>query len=102
MSFLTHPGTPAEILADLISARRRVASVNDTGRVVGQDHHSARLTDHDVWLIHELREQGVTCRDIAIKFDVSIDTIKSISSGRRRTQTATGQRAGVRCTQPDK
>lgn len=94
MDLLNHSGSLSELLADMLTARAR--ATNDAGRVIGQDHHRARLNDHDVWLIHELRAEGVACRVIAEKFEVSIDTVKSIASGRRRAQTATGQRD--RCT----
>ncbi len=94
MDFLNHPGSVAEQLADMLLAR--AVATNDHGRVIGQDHHRAVIDDHGVWLIHELRAEGMPCRLIAEKMDVSLDTVKSISSGRRRGQTATGQRD--RCT----
>ena len=90
-SYLTDPRTPAEHLADLLLHPRLIA-LNDRGHVIGQGHHRAKLTDHDVWLMFQLRGQGMTCKDIAGKFDVSLDTVKSISMGRRRGQTTSGQR----------
>lgn len=90
-TLLLHPGTVPELLADLLTTRPRAALVNERGRVIGQDHHRARLTDHDVWLIHELRREGLSCPQIALKFSISVHTVRSISSGRRRGQVAVGQ-----------
>lgn len=73
------------------SAADRVLQVNDRGHVVGQDHHNARLTDHDVWLIHELRDSGMPYNAIAAKFEVPKGTIAAICKGRRRGQLPVGQ-----------
>ena len=91
MSYLTDSRTPAEHLADML-AKRRAVSTNDAGHVVGQDHHRAKLTDHDVWLINELKAEGLSYRQIAIKFGVSRSTVESICQGRRRAHIATGQK----------
>lgn len=98
-TFLGHPGTPGEMLADLASdqlprrKRPRTLAINDSGHTIGETHHRARLSDADVWLIHDLRAEGVTRADIAIKFECSVYTIREILSGRRRGQIATGQRS---------
>jgi hypothetical protein len=76
--------------------RWRYAAVNDAGRVVGQEHHSAKLTDDDVELILELRELGLSYRQIALKFDdnvrVAKSTVQDICNGRRRGQTTMGHK----------
>lgn len=71
---------------------RRHVGVNDSGHVVGEDHHRAKLSDHDVWLIHELRDSGMRYVDIAQKFEVSKTLICYICLGQRRGHTTTGQR----------
>ena len=92
-TLLTHPGTPAEMLADeLISRRRGPVAVNDSGNVVGEDHWRAKLSDHDVFLIHELRAAGIRRRVIAEKMECSFYTVCEILAGRRRTMIATGQK----------
>ena len=73
--------------------RRGAVSVNDAGYPIGQDHHRAKLTDHEVWLILQLIAEKVSQRQIAKKFEISRGTVSDIASGRRRGQTATGQRA---------
>lgn len=69
--------------------------MNDHGHVVGEGHHRAKLTDHDVWLILELRAGDMRYTDIAEKFEIPKATVASICQGRRRAQTAVGQK-GVR------
>lgn len=93
-TLLTDPRTIAEQLADTLTARARrgPVAVNDRGNTVGQDHHRAKLTDHDVWLIHDLRANGVKRADIAAKFECSLHTVIAILAGRRRTHIATSQR----------
>jgi hypothetical protein len=70
----------------------RGSATNDGGHVVGQDHHRAKLSDHDVWLIHELRDGGMQYAEIAAKFEISKTQVCYICLGQRRAHTATGQR----------
>lgn len=71
------------------TAFRRVA-VNDRGRVIGESHHRAKLSDADVGLILELIQLGVRQAEIAEKFGVSRHTVSSISQGRRHSQSIAG------------
>ena len=64
--------------------------VNDSGRVVGESHHRAKLTDHDVDLVRDLRDVGLTHTAIAAKFDVSRSAIQAICSLKRRGHLAVG------------
>jgi len=70
----------------------KVVLVNSCGYVIGQDHHRARLTDAEVDQIIELRATGCTWPDIADKFGISKGQAHDYWSGRRRAQTATGQK----------
>lgn len=74
----------------------RLAAVNDAGRVIGADHHTAKLSDEDIDLIFALRAQGLSVRSIARKFDchprVSKSMVAYVLSGKRRAQLAKGQR----------
>jgi hypothetical protein len=70
----------------------RIVLVNDRGHAVGEGHHRAKLSDHEVWLIHELRESGMSYRTIAAKFDVCTATVCYICQGQRRGQLPVGQR----------
>lgn len=78
-----------------VSANRRPRAVliNDSGRVIGQDHPRSTLTDHEVDLIVELRnDHGMKLRELAEKFEISISAVVHYAKGRRRSQVATGQR----------
>lgn len=57
----------------------------------GDDHHQAKLTDHDVELIRQLHEEGgLTHRELAEKFDCSRQNISAIVNYRSRTQAPKG------------
>ena len=71
---------------------RRAVSVNDQGMVIGQDHHRAKLTDHEVDLIIELRADGMSLVEIGRKFDISKGMAHDLCSGRRRSHIAIGQK----------
>jgi transposase len=71
--------------------RRRV-SVNDRGHVVGQDHHRAKFSNHDIDLMIELHADGMSYLQIAIKFETSKFTVRDYVKGRRRGHTAVGQK----------
>lgn len=81
------------------------AALNESGRVIGAQHHRARLSDADVELIHELAASGMSHARIAAKFDddgapVSRSSVGHILAGRRRSQTVTGHRLVVRYREP--
>lgn len=75
-----------------VNKRRR--PTNDHGRVIGEAHHRAKLSDADIELIHWLSEQGLTYGQIARKFDdgvsVSRSMVRRICIGERRGQLAKG------------
>lgn len=67
--------------------KRRIG-VNESGRRVGQGHHNAKLTDAEVDLVRELREDhGYTYGQIADWFGATAQTIKDICLYKRRAQT---------------
>lgn len=97
--------------------KRRLLAVNDRGHVIGEQHHRAKLTDHDVdlvldlleardALIAKLRRAGASCRQVQLalivtqlsaehiagKFEVSRRTIRDIGLGRIRGQLAVAWR----------
>lgn len=76
--------------------RLRAVGVNDAGHVVGQDHHRAKHSDDDVYLMRQLKAEGLTYRQIADKFETSRSTVESICLGRRRAHLVVGQKATAR------
>lgn len=66
-----------------------LVGVNEKGKRVGQYHHNARFTDHDVDLMFELYNEGRGLRivDIARRFECRRSVVNDILKGRRRSQT---------------
>jgi DNA-binding Lrp family transcriptional regulator len=55
---------------------------NSQGYRIGECHHNAKLTDDDVRLIRELREDfGLPYAEIAEKFECSLWTVRDICKG---------------------
>lgn len=90
---------------------QKLIGVNAGGLRVGEDHHNAKLTNHEVDLIrdsldererfieqlqaagygkeqirHAVKWQGLDVRSIAAKHDVSPSTVQDIHVCRRRSQ----------------
>lgn len=68
---------------------RVTVACNESGLRIGQDHHNAKLTDHEVDTICEMHATGSRIIDLARMFEVSKGTVHDIVSGRRRAQVAT-------------
>ena len=65
----------------------KLVGISESGSRVGETHHRSRLTDHDVDLIRELREEHkLTYEVLAEKFECSKSTIRDICRYRRRWQ----------------
>lgn len=65
----------------------RLDTVNERGRPIGEGHHYAVLTDHEIDLMLELREEGFSYSWLAEKFEVHKGTVAKICRGERRAQT---------------
>jgi len=64
--------------------RRRLLHFSEAGRRIGETHHKAVLTDHEVAILLQLREEGKTYAWLAEKFEIAAVSVKSICSGRTR------------------
>lgn len=60
--------------------------LNEKGLRIGESHANARYTDHEVELMRELHEAGMTAKEIAEKFDAPSSTVRAIVVGRARIQ----------------
>lgn len=69
-----------------------LAAVNERGSPVGEDHPRAELTDHEVSLVLELREDGFSLGWLARKFEVSKSCVQKICDGTRRSVAPTTYR----------
>lgn len=70
---------------------RITVGVNEKGVRVGEDHQRATLTDHDVELMRQLREEeGIGYKRLAQMFDTSVRNVRDIVNYKRRVTTPTG------------
>lgn len=63
----------------------RVA-VNEKGRRVGDSHHNAKLTNHEVELLLAMYGEGMGYRRLSTVFEVSKTLVRNIVKGRARVQ----------------
>lgn len=68
---------------------KRTVGVNELGRRIGEDHVNARLTNAEVDLLLELRDLGMSYRELGEKFDISKSGARKICKGQNRCQRAT-------------
>jgi DNA invertase Pin-like site-specific DNA recombinase len=64
-------------------------AINARGLRVGEDHQRAKLSNHAVELIRQLRDGGMSYRAIADKFDVSHSTVWDICNFVKRASAPT-------------
>ncbi len=62
-----------------------------TGYRVGETHHNAKLSDHDVEMIRQLHEYGMSCIKIAKKYETTPQNISGIVNYRFRVGIGMGQ-----------
>ena len=68
--------------------KARMVAVNEKGQRIGEDHPRAVLSDHEVMLLLELRDEGYSLAWLAAKFEISRFHTWRICTGRKRSQTA--------------
>jgi transcriptional regulator len=68
---------------------RITVGVNEKGVRVGEDHQRATLTDHDVELMRQLREEGLGYKRLAKMFDTSVRNVRDIVNYKRRVTVPT-------------
>jgi predicted DNA-binding protein (UPF0251 family) len=64
----------------------RLIGVTKCNRRMGEDHPNAKLTNHEVDLVFELRELGMSYQAIASRMEVSKSQIRNILTGKRRAK----------------
>ncbi len=62
--------------------------VNERGLKVGEDHHNAKLTDHEVELLLTLHDDGVGYKRLGEIFGISKSGARKICKGQCRCQVA--------------
>lgn len=73
-------------------ATHMLVAVNEQGRVIGEDHPNAKLTDREVELMRTMHEQGIGLTELARGFEVQKKTVWKIVTYRQRAQTIAGHR----------
>jgi DNA-binding NarL/FixJ family response regulator len=71
------------------SMAKKLLPANDAGYVVGENHHRAKRTDHEVDLALELVAGGMSQREVAEKMEVSRWTVRRWVNGTLRGHTPT-------------
>lgn len=59
---------------------------NRKGWRVGDSHHNAKLTDHEIELLRQLFADGMTVCELASKFDISKGHVSKIIGYRQRAE----------------
>lgn len=67
----------------------KLIGINDDGRRVGQDHHRAKFTDHEVELMRQMNDNGMSFYRIARVMECGETTVRDICNHRRRAQVPT-------------
>jgi hypothetical protein len=68
--------------------KKRTVAVNEAGHIIGEFHPRAVLTDHEIDLMFELREQGFSYGWLAVKFEITKGACWKIIQGLRRGHVA--------------
>lgn len=73
-------------------AKSAMVAVNGRGLVIGEDHPRAVLTNHEVGLLLELRDEKLSFGRLSVIFEVSKSCVFKICCGQRRAQTPANYR----------
>jgi len=66
---------------------RRHIAVNERGMPIGESHPGAVLSNHEVDLLLELRDEGYSYSWLSAKFEISKGAVAKICTGQRRCQS---------------
>jgi len=64
----------------------QMIAINDLGYRIGQDHHKAKYTNHEVEQVFILKQKGHGYKNISKIMDMPVRTVRSILNGSRRNQ----------------
>jgi hypothetical protein len=71
---------------EIVSKPKEMVAVNERGRRIGESHPRAKLDDHEIDLLQELLEGGMSLREAADKFDISKAHAGRIKLAKARAQ----------------
>lgn len=88
---------PEAYLLKIAGKLKRLVAVNENGSRIGQDHHRATLSDHEIELMRRMHEEfpvghpeHVGYRRLATKFDCTKTAVRKICNYLIRAQTTAG------------
>ncbi|HEY5993927.1 MAG TPA: helix-turn-helix domain-containing protein [Gallionellaceae bacterium] len=58
--------------------------IGEYGKRIGETHGMAKLTDHEIDLVRQLKEEGMPAAEIAEKFEVSKRYVYKLANFERR------------------
>ena len=67
----------------------KLVQVNDAGRLVGEAHPRSKLSDRDVELVLAMRDEGLSHRQLAEKFEISRAQVGRVLRSETRNQLVT-------------
>ena len=62
----------------------RMVQIGEYGRRVGESHGRARLSDHEIDLVRQLKEEGMPAGEIAEKMEISRRYVYKLVNYERR------------------
>jgi hypothetical protein len=66
---------------------QKIVAIGENGLRIGEDHPRAKLSNHDVDRLLELRDEGWSYTRLSEAFEISRRGVRDICTGRRRCQT---------------
>jgi len=66
---------------------QKIVAIGENGLRIGEDHPHAKLSNHDVDRLLELREEGWGYTRLSQVFEISRRSVRDICAGRRRCGT---------------
>ncbi len=63
--------------------------IGEYGKRVGESHGRAKLTDHEIDLVRQLKEQGMPATEIAEKMEISKRYVYKLANYERRASVLT-------------
>jgi hypothetical protein len=84
----------------MTAGMKLTVAVNERGHRIGESHHNARYSDHEIDLMWRMRAEGLSYGKLAVLLEMPKSTIASIIRGHRRCQCAARHKtveAGQKC-----
>ncbi len=62
----------------------KMVGIGELGRRVGESHGRAKLSDHEIDLVRQLKEEGMPAKEIAEKMEISKRYVYKLANFERR------------------